>query len=173
MAVNYTVKVKSIAFKEVGAASADAGTSITDIQAGLSITQDDPTTNTIEGELTDVPLMETDTLGKLTVTFDIAGIDPAVAAALSGGTNDTTNKKFIPPSKATQILKKFKIDFEDGFVDMLIHKGKVTCKFDGTDLKTTPLKMNVKIVALVDSATIQGTDLFYEFGQTGVVRTTW
>ena len=168
MSANYTVKVSSINYKDVGVADSQAGTSITDIKAGLQITQDDPTTTTVEGELTDQPLMETDVLGKLTITFDIAGIDPQIAEDLSGGTYDATNKKFIPASTATQILKKFKITFADGFEDMIIYNGKVTCKFDGTDLKTNPLKLNVKIVALVHA-----TYGFYEFGLTGVTRTTW
>lgn len=173
MAEIITSKLSSVKFKDVGAADSEAGTAITGILEGLQITQDDPTTTTHNAELSDAPIMEVDTLGKTTITFDIMGIDPDVAATLSGGTNDTTNKKFIPPTTATQILKKFKLDFEDGFVDLIVHKGKVTTKFDGTDLKNTPLKMNVKIVALADTTSVPGSTLVTEFGQTGVTRTSW
>lgn len=166
-------KLTAVSFKAVGPADSTTPTSITGILEGLQITQDDPTTTTHNGELTDAPIVEVDTLGKVTITFDIIDIDPAVAATLSGGTNDTTNKKFIPPTSATQIVKKFKFDFEDGFVDFMVFKGKITCKFDGTDLKNTPLKMNVKIVALADTTSVPGSTLVTEFGETGVVRTTW
>ena len=167
MSVLYTMKVSSIQFKPVGVATPGDGTPITDIQEGLQITQEDPTTTTIESELTEAPLIEIDKLGKLTVTFDLAGIEPGVASALSGYTYDSDLKKFTPPTSAPNIALKFRIDFAHGFEDLIIYNGRVTCKIDGTDLKTTPLKMNVKITALSYSP------MPYEFGVGGVIRTSW
>ena len=173
MSALYTLNVKSIEYKPVGVATIGAGTAITDVQAGLTFSQEDPTTTTIESEYTDVPLLETNKIGKTTLTFDIAGIEPATASALSGAVYDSDAKTFSLPTTAPQIFFKFRIDFGNGFEDLIIHKGQVTAKFDGSDLKTNPMKMNVKIVALVDAATIPGTNLFVEFGVGGIVRTSW
>lgn len=167
MANVYGMKIAGIRFKDVGEPDSGAGTAIKGVQESFTITQADATITDIMDEFTDAPLVRSIQAGVFEFSFDIAGIDYAVAAKLTGGTWNSDTDIFELPDTASIITKKFKIDFNDGIDDMVIYKGQISYKFDGADLKTNPLKLTVNVTALVDETG------FVDINTSGTARTTW
>lgn len=144
-----TLKLKSIGYAAVGTSPATYKT-LNGVMSGASITQDATTLTNIDHEFTDNPLKVIPTLGAFKVTFDLAEYSPEQAAELTGGTVASGVLKL--PSTATIIEKAWKLEFHEGAESMLIHKGQVTANFDGTDMKTNPLKLHIEITALAAGA---------------------
>lgn len=150
MADVLTLKVKTVAYKDVTAtATAGEGTLLNGIQEGLSIEQEDGTEVEIPSELSDTPLYLSKTAGKIKITFDLAAFDPTTIQLLTGGTSVSDIYEY--PSIQSNIEKKWKIAFHNGMKDLVIQRGSVTTKMNGTDLKSNALKISVTITALVGS----------------------
>lgn len=144
-----TLKLKSIGYGEVGAASPTYKL-LNGVIAGASISQEAPTLTNVEHEFTDNPLKIIPTLGAFKVTFDLGEFSPEQAAELTGGT--VVANKLKLPATATIIEKEWKLEFYEGATSMIIHKGQVTANIDGADMKTNPLKLHIEITALTDGA---------------------
>lgn len=142
-----TVKAASLGYAEVG--SGEVFTPLTGVIAGLAITQEAPTLTNIEHEFSDTPLLIIPTSGTFKVTFDLGQFSPTDIAALDGGTFDAATGVYTPPAAAEIIYKKFKLTFGAGMKDLIIHKGQLATNWDGTDLKTSPVKLHVEITALI------------------------
>ena len=150
MANVLTLKVKSVAYKDISAMATEApGTLLDGIQEGLSITQDDGTEVEIPSEISDAPLYLSKKAGKINITFDLASFDPMTIHHLTGGTNVANVIEF--PSTQPNIEKKWKISFINGMKDLVIQRASVTTKLNGTDMKTNALKISVTLTALVGS----------------------
>ena len=166
MADVLTLKVKSVAFKDITETATEAeGTLLNGIQEGLSITQDDGTEVEIPSEISDAPLYLSKKAGKINITFDLASIDPSIIHLLTGGISVSGCFEF--PSTQPNIEKKWKIAFINGMKDLVIQRASVTTKLNGTDMKTNALKISVTLTALVGS-------LGYVSANYGIAeRTTW
>lgn len=166
MADVLTLKVKSVAYKDITATATEGeGTLLNGIQEGLSITQDDGTEVEIPSEISDAPLYLSKTAGKINITFDLASFDPTTIQLLTGGTSVSGVYEY--PSTQPNIEKKWKIAFTNGMKDLVIQRASVTTKLNGTDMKTNALKISVTLTALVGSLGYVSAN----YGETE--RTTW
>lgn len=143
-----TYKAKSFGMAEVGAAN-PTYKYLDGVMYSMTISQDTPEETPIEAEFTDTPLETIDTLAQYTIEFDLAKYNPDQIVELEGGVYNPSTGMYDLPTSSQKILKQCKIDFWNGLEYILIHKGKITTNWDGSDLKTTPLRLHVRIVALV------------------------
>lgn len=122
---------------------------LTGVLEGLTIAQEAATENDIMGEFSDFPLDSIGTLGKYTIEFDLGKYDPSEIQALEGGTYNATTGMYELPITFQNIYKFCRLEFYQGIEYLQIYKGKIMTNWDGADLKTAPLKLHVKITALV------------------------
>ena len=167
MAETYSMKISGIAFKDVGAPTEGAGTAITGVQESFTITQSDATITDIMSEFTDTPLVRSIKAGLFEFSFSVAGIDYAALQPIMGGTWTEGTSIYALPTTASIIAKKFKVSFGSGIKDMVVYKGQVATKFEGSDLKGNPLKVTFTVTALAD---VTG---FVDFNSAATARTTW
>ena len=167
MAETYAMQISAIAFKDVGAPAAGEGTAITGVQESFTITQADATITDIMSEFTDTPLVRSINAGLFEFSFSVAGIDYSALQPLMGGTWTAGSSLYALPTTASIITKKFKITFGNGIKDMVVYKGQVATKFEGSDLKSNPLKVTFTVTALADATG------FVDFNSGATARTTW
>lgn len=139
----YLATPTSITFKPVGTANSDAGTSITGVQESFTWNEDDPTINAIKDQFSNNDLFQTSTAGSKSFTFDIAGLDLAVLATLTGGTYATN--KYTSPSIASSKYFKWMIVFGSNAYSILVPNGMTVVKLAGDSLKTNPMKGTVTV----------------------------
>lgn len=145
-----TYKCKSLGYAEVGAGTEASYTPLMGVLEGLSISQETASESAINGEFYDTPLESVGTLGSYKIEFDLVKYKPGEIAAMEGGQFSSSTGLYAMPSSFTNVYKKFKLEFHNGIDYIVIHKGKVATNWDGTDLKTAPLKLHIVITALVD-----------------------
>ena len=170
MAKVATYKLKALYYKAVGAPDATDGTSLTGMKASFEFTQEDPTVNDIEDEMSDNPLLTTKKLGKTTAKFTLSDIDWTTVADLAGGSYNATTKIYTPPTSAQTIYKKFMFQFENGLKDMVIYRGDVLAKYNGTDMKNQPLSLDVTITVTPDTESIPGSTLTWDANANNTTR---
>lgn len=163
----YGMQISAIAFKDVGAPAAGAGTAITGVEESFTITQADATITDTMSEFTDAPLVRAIKNGLFEFSFTVAGIDYAALQPLMGGTWTSGSSLYALPTTASIIYKKFLISFGSGIKDMCVYKGQVATKFEGQDLKGNPLKVTFTVTALVDPTG------FVDINSSATARTTW
>lgn len=146
-----TYKCKSLGYAEVGAGAEASYISLKGVLEGLSISQENASENAINGEFYDTPLDIVGTLGSYKIEFDLVKYKPEEIAAMEGGEFTAATGLYTMPSSFTHVYKQFKLEFNNGIDNIVIYKGKVTTNWDGTDLKTAPLKLHIVITALVDN----------------------
>lgn len=167
MAETYGMKISAIAFKDVGAPAAGAGTPITGVEESFTITQADATITDTMSEFADAPLVRSIKNGLFEFSFTVAGIDYAALQPLMGGTWTAGTSLYALPTTASIVYKKFLISFGSGIKDICVYKGQVVTKFEGQDLKGNPLKVTFNVTALVD------TTGFVDINSSATARTTW
>lgn len=143
-----TYKAKSFGMAAVGAANPTYDY-LDGVMYSMTISQDTPEETPIEAEFTDTPLDTIDTMAQYVIEFDLAKYNPEQIAALEGGVYNASTGMYDLPTSAQKIEKQCRIDFWNGIEYILIHKGKISTNWDGSDLKTTPLRLHVRIVAMV------------------------
>lgn len=143
-----TYKAKSLGMAKVGEVN-PTYEYLDGVMYSMTIAQDAPEETPIEAEFTDTPLDTIDTLAQYTIEFDLAKYNPEQIVALEGGVYNPSTGLYDLPTSAQKIEKQIRIDFWNGLEYILVHKGKITTNWDGSDLKTTPLRLHVRIVALV------------------------
>ena len=163
----YGMQISGIAFKDVGAPAAGAGTAITGVEESFTITQADATIIDTMSEFADAPLVRSIKNGLFEFSFTVAGIDYAALQPLMGGTWTAGTSIYTLPTAATIITKKFLISFGSGIKDICVYKGQVATKFEGQDLKGNPLKVTFNVTALVD------TTGFVDINSSATARATW
>lgn len=145
-----TYKCKSLGYAEVGAGAGSSYTPLMGVLEGLSISQETASESAINGEFYETPLDSVGTLGSYKIEFDLVKYKPEEIAAMEGGKFNATTGLYTMPSSFTNVYKQFKLEFYNGIDYIVIYKGKVATNWDGTDLKTAPLKLHIAITALVD-----------------------
>lgn len=143
-----TYKAKSFGYAPVGANNPTYDY-LDGVMYSMTISQDTPEETPIEAEFSDTPLDTIDTLAQYVIEFDLAKYNPEQIAALEGGVYNPATGEYDLPTSTQKIEKQCRIDFWNGIEYILIHKGKITTNWTGSDLKTTPLLLHVRIVALV------------------------
>lgn len=146
-----TYKCKSLGYAEVGAGAEASYTPLMGVLEGLSISQETASESAINGEFYDTPLDSVGTLGSYKIEFDLVKYKPEEIAAMEGGKFTSATGLYTMPSSFTYVYKQFKLEFYNGIDYIVIYKGKVATNWDGTDLKTAPLKLHIAITALVDN----------------------
>lgn len=145
-----TYKCKSLSYAEIGASAEAPYTPLMGVLEGLSISQEAASESTINGEFYDTPLDSVGILGSYKIEFDLVKYKPEEIAAMEGGKFTASTGLYTMPSSFTNVYKKFKLEFYNGIDYIVIYKGKVATNWDGTDLKTAPLKLHIVITASVD-----------------------
>lgn len=143
-----TYKAKSFGYAEVGEQNPNY-TYLEGVLEGLTISQDTPEETPINGEFFDQPLETIDTQGSYVIEFDLGMYNPQQIQDLEGGVFNPATGTYDMPTSVVKINKQCRLDFYYGLEHILIHKGKITTNWDGSDLKTTPYKLHVRIVALI------------------------
>lgn len=146
-----TYKCKSLGYAEVGAGAEASHTPLMGVLEGLSISQETASESVINGEFYDTPLDSVSTLGSYKIEFDLVKYKPEEIVAMEGGKFTAATGLYTMPSSLTNVYKQFKLEFYNGIDYIVIYKGKVATNWDGTDLKTAPLKLHIAITALVDN----------------------
>lgn len=146
-----TYKCKSLGYAEVGAGAEASYTPLMGVLEGLSISQETASESAINGEFYDTPLDSVGTLGSYKIEFDLVKYKPEEIAAMEGGEFTASTGLYTMPSSFTNVYKQFKLEFYNGIDYIVIYKGKVATNWDGTDLKTAPLKLHIAITAIVDN----------------------
>lgn len=147
-----TYKCKSLSYAEVGDGAEAAYTPLMGVLEGLSISQETASESAINGEFYDTPLESVGTLGSYKIEFDLVKYKPDEIVAMEGGEFTASTGLYTMPSSFTNVYKRFKLEFYNGIDYIVVYKGKVATNWDGTDLKTAPLKLHIVITALVDNA---------------------
>lgn len=145
-----TYKCKSLSYADVGASAEASYTSLMGVLEGLSISQETASESAINGEFYDIPLDSVGTLGSYKIEFDLVRYKPAEIVAMGGGEFSSSTGMYTMPSSFANVYKQFKLEFYNGIDYIVIYKGKIATNWDGTDLKTAPLKLHIVITALVD-----------------------
>lgn len=145
-----TYKCKSLGYAEVGTSAKASYTPLMGVLEGLSISQETASESAINGEFYDIPLDSVSTLGSYKIEFDLVKYKPNEIVAMEGGEFEDSTGLYIMPTSFTNVYKQFKLEFYNGIDYIVVYKGKVATNWDGTDLKTAPLKLHIVITALVD-----------------------
>lgn len=145
-----TYKCKSLSYAEVGAGTEVSYTPLLGVLEGLSISQENASESAINGEFYDIPFDSVGTLGSYKIEFDLVKYKPGEIVAMEGGVFAASTGLYTMPSSSTKVYKRFKLEFYNGIDYIVIYKGKVATNWDGTDLKTAPLKLHIVITALVN-----------------------
>lgn len=125
-AKNTTLKATMLGYREVGASSGDY-TDLSGVLRGLTITQDEPESTSIDAEFFDSPFYIEYTGNPVTINFEWANYSLSELAALIGGTRTagttTAEENYAAPTSITSIEKEWKLDFGVGFKSLIIYRG--------------------------------------------------
>lgn len=147
-----TYKCKGLSYAEVGGGDSAEYTPLMGVLEGLTITQDAAEETPINAEFYDFPFDNVGTLGSYAIEFDLVKYKPEEIVAMEGGKYDAATGMYELPSSFQNVFKQFKLEFYNGIEYLIIWKGKVATNWTGSDLKTAPVSLHVKITALVDDA---------------------
>jgi hypothetical protein len=145
-----TYKCKGLSYTDVGGGASAVYTPLMGVLEGLSITQDAAEETPIPAEFYDFPFDNVGTLGSYVIEFDLVKYKPEEIVAMEGGTFDAATGMYELPSSFQNVFKQFKLEFYNGIDYLIIWKGKVATNWSGSDLKTAPVALHVRITALVD-----------------------
>lgn len=101
-----------------------------------TITQEDNTSNPIEGETKDEPIFENITLGSFTFSAESGDIQPAILEAFFGykKVTDTTVDNYLAPATYKAVWFKAEVKFDGG--SLICPRVKSSSKIDASSLKT-------------------------------------
>ncbi len=113
-----------LGYRTVGATSGSY-TDVSGVLKGLTITQDEPESTSIDAEFFDSPFYIEYTGNPVTINFELANYDLTELAGLIGGTTSGTPALYTAPTQITSIEKEWKLDFGVGFQSLIIYKGQL------------------------------------------------
>jgi len=126
---NTTLKAVDLGYRDVKTSSNDPGdyTSLSGVLRGLTITQDEPESTSIDAEFFDSPFYIEYTGNPVTINFELANYSLEELEDLIGGTRtagtNASAEKFEAPVAITSVEKEWKLDFGVGFKSLIIHRG--------------------------------------------------
>lgn len=117
-----TLKAKMLGYRAVGATSGNY-TDVAGVLKGLTITQDEPESTSIDAEFSDSPFHIEYTGNPVTINFELANYDLDELEDLFGGT--VANNIYEAPTQISSVEKEWKLDFGVGFHSLIIYKGQL------------------------------------------------
>ena len=121
-----TLKATMLGYRNVGATSGDY-TDLSGVLRGLTITQDEPESTSIDAEFFDSPFYIEYTGNPVTISFEWANYSLSELQALLGGErtagDSSTAEQYEAPTSITSIEKEWKLDFGVGFKSLVIYRG--------------------------------------------------
>ena len=167
MAQHITLKPKMLGYRTVGADSS-AFTDLSGVLRGLTITQDEPESNSIDAEFFDSPFYIETTMNPITINFDWVNFDLTELEDLIGGT--VTSSVYEAPTSAVSPEKCWKLDFGVGYKSLTLYRGQLTATLkkdeDGALAYACTITSLVETVAGENSA--PDTYRLYKIDGTGV-----
>lgn len=120
-----TLKPIMLGYHNIGAANDNASyTDLEGVLRGLTITQDDPESNSIDAEFFDSPFYIENTMNPVTINFDWVNFDLTELVNLLGG--EMSGSDYNAPTSATSPEKCWKLDFGVGYKSLIIYRGQLT-----------------------------------------------
>jgi hypothetical protein len=117
-----TLKAKMLGYRAVGANSGNY-TDVAGVLKGLTITQDEPESTSIDAEFSDSPFYIEYTGNPVTINFELANYDLDELEDLFGG--KVTSNTYEAPTQISSVEKEWKLDFGVGFHSLIIYKGQL------------------------------------------------
>lgn len=150
----YTIGVSAIT---IGAIATDGGPGTTLASLGYTtegsakLTQADPETTEFFVEETDDAVYTKNKRGKVTLEFSISNPDADTLVALFGGsaTGNSPNKIWNMPATIPVIEKTVKVAPSEGFSGIIIPRGSLTAKLNGSMTKKDLFVVDVMVTALI------------------------
>lgn len=117
-----TLKAKMLGYRAVGSTSGTY-TDVAGVLKGLTITQDEPESTSIDAEFSDSPFYIEYTGNPVTINFELANYTLSQLSDLFGGT--VSSNIYEAPTQITSVEKQWKLDFGVGFASLIIYKGQL------------------------------------------------
>lgn len=117
-----TLKAKMLGYRNVGATSGNY-TDVAGVLKGLTITQDEPESTSIDAEFSDSPFYIEYTGNPVTINFELANYTLSELQDLFGG--EVSSNIYEAPTQITSVEKQWKLDFGVGFNSLIIYKGQL------------------------------------------------
>lgn len=117
-----TLKAKMLGYRAVGATSGNY-TDVAGVLKGLTITQDEPESTSIDAEFSDSPFYIEYTGNPVTINFELANYTLSELSDLFGG--EVSSNIYEAPTQITSTEKQWKLDFGVGFNSLIIYKGQL------------------------------------------------
>ena len=125
-AKNTTLKAIMLGYRTVGATSGNY-TNLDGVLRGLTITQDEPESTSIDAEFFDSPFYIEYTGNPVTINFEWANYSLSELHSLLGGdltsATSATAESYESPTSITSIEKEWKLDFGVGYKSLVIYRG--------------------------------------------------
>lgn len=157
-----TLKAKMLSYRNVGATSGSY-TDVAGVLKGLTITQDEPESTSIDAEFSDSPFYIEYTGNPVTINFELANYSLNELTQLFGGT--VSNDIYEAPTQISSVEKQWKLDFGHGFNSLIIYKGQLV----GTLKKDEDGALNYacSITSLMETYTEEGTTKYRTYAIVG------
>lgn len=157
-----TLKAKMLGYRAVGATSGNY-TDVAGVLKGLTITQDEPESTSIDAEFSDSPFYIEYTGNPVTINFELANYTLSELSDLFGGT--VSSNTYEAPTQITSTEKQWKLDFGVGFNSLIIYKGQLV----GTLKKDEDGALNYacSITSLMESYTDGSTTKYRTYAIVG------
>lgn len=157
-----TLKAKMLGYRDVGANSGNY-TDVAGVLKGLTITQDEPESTSIDAEFSDSPFYIEYTGNPVTINFELANYDLDELEDLFGGT--VTSNTYEAPTQISSVEKEWKLDFGVGFHSLIIYKGQLV----GTLKKDEDGALNYActITSLMHEYTVEGVKKYRTYAIVG------
>ena len=133
-----TLKATMLGYRPVGDTGVTQGdyTDLSGVLRGLTITQDEPESTSIDAEFFDSPFYIEYTGNPVTINFEWANytldeLEDLIGGTVTDGTATTTGTNASPgtpdsymaPTAITSVEKEWKLDFGVGYKSLIIYKG--------------------------------------------------
>ena len=157
-----TLKAKMLGYRAVGATSGNY-TDVSGVLKGLTITQDEPESTSIDAEFSDSPFYIEYTGNPVTINFELANYTLSELSDLFGG--EVSSNTYEAPTQITSVEKQWKLDFGVGFNSLIIYKGQLV----GTLKKDEDGALNYacSITSLMESYTDGSTTKYRTYAIVG------
>lgn len=124
---NTTLKATMLRYRTVGSTGTNDYTDLSGVLRGLTITQDEPESTSIDAEFFDSPFYIEYTGNPVTISFEWANYSLSELEALIGGTRtagtSSVAENYAAPTSITSIEKEWKLDFGVGYKSLIIYRG--------------------------------------------------
>lgn len=120
-----TLKSVMLRYREVGGSG--NFTDLSGVLRGLTITQDEPESSSIDAEFFDSPFYIEYTGNPVTINFEWANYSLEELYALLGGVHtdatSNTDEEYLAPTSITSIEKEWELEFGVGYKKLIIYRG--------------------------------------------------